>query len=181
MVHPDHETRIGAHRVFSVVLVPSSVCPHQPVSVKEPDKLATFTRTLSRTVSVFSSSAALFEKLRKEKSSSRRYLVLENKDNVPSEGEQKNNIGFLERIRSTYSGTSSSSDPDVPPSQEEDSTDDIFKAVVGYELPSVFLYYVGNQSCRHDSETCKLKSYNYPVYYLADLNLEFCPSLLSCF
>ncbi|KAL1822440.1 hypothetical protein ACET3Z_009218 [Daucus carota] len=129
MVHPDHETRIGAHRVFSVVLVPSSVCPHQPVSVKEPDKLATFTRTLSRTVSVFSSSAALFEKLRKEKSSSRRYLVLENKDNVPSEGEQKNNIGFLERIRSTYSGTSSSSDPDVPPSQEEDSTDDIFKAV----------------------------------------------------
>lgn len=132
MVHPDHETRVGAHRVFSVVLVPSSVCPHPPVSVKETDNLAAFSRTLSRTVSVFSSSAALFEKLRKEKSSSRRYLALENKENVSSEGEQKNNNGFLERIRSTYSGASSSNEPDVPPTQDEDSTDDLFKTVVGY-------------------------------------------------
>ncbi|XP_076955058.1 protein SEMI-ROLLED LEAF 2-like [Bidens hawaiensis] len=27
MVHKDHETRVGSHRIFSVVLVPSSVCP----------------------------------------------------------------------------------------------------------------------------------------------------------
>ncbi|KAG0531695.1 hypothetical protein BDA96_04G044300 [Sorghum bicolor] len=46
MVHPDHETRVGAH--------------HQ--------------RTLSRAVSVFSSSAALFDKLRRNKSSFREYL-----------------------------------------------------------------------------------------------------------
>ncbi|KAL8125471.1 protein SEMI-ROLLED LEAF 2-like [Apium graveolens] len=129
MVHPDHETRVGAHRVFSVVLVPSSVCPHPPVSVKETDNLATFSRTLSRTVSVFSSSAALFEKLRKDKPSSRKYLVLENKENFSGEGEQKNNSGFLERIRSTYSRASSSNEPDVPPTQDEDSTDNIFKAV----------------------------------------------------
>ncbi|KAL3339115.1 hypothetical protein AABB24_027973 [Solanum stoloniferum] len=29
MVHPDHETRVGAHRIFSVVLVPSSVSPQK--------------------------------------------------------------------------------------------------------------------------------------------------------
>ncbi|CAL9753850.1 unnamed protein product [Musa acuminata subsp. burmannicoides] len=69
MVHPDHETRVGAHRIFSVVLVPSSVCP-QPCSVTpESPKNSDLQRTLSRTVSVFSSSAALFEKLRREKGS----------------------------------------------------------------------------------------------------------------
>ncbi|XP_031489297.1 protein SEMI-ROLLED LEAF 2-like isoform X2 [Nymphaea colorata] len=65
MVHPDHETRVGAHHIFSVVLVPSSVNPPQASGL--PD----LHRALSRTVSVFSSSAAIFEKLRKEKSSLR--------------------------------------------------------------------------------------------------------------
>lgn len=27
MAHPDHETRVGAHHVFSTVLLPSFVCP----------------------------------------------------------------------------------------------------------------------------------------------------------
>ncbi|BBH07342.1 hypothetical protein Prudu_019252 [Prunus dulcis] len=67
MVHPDHETRVGALRVFSVVLVPSSVCPGLSSSNTESRKAMDFPRTLSRTVSVFSSSAALFEKLRREK------------------------------------------------------------------------------------------------------------------
>ncbi|MCL7038359.1 hypothetical protein MKW94_005103 [Papaver nudicaule] len=66
MVHPDHQTRVEAHRVFSVVLVPSSICP-KPSSSAAPEHFD-HRRTLSRTVSVFSSSAALFEKLRKEKS-----------------------------------------------------------------------------------------------------------------
>ncbi|KAE8681830.1 hypothetical protein F3Y22_tig00111303pilonHSYRG00019 [Hibiscus syriacus] len=71
MVHPDHEIRIGAHRIFSVVLVPSSVCP-QPSSVTGVTKKGSgIPRTLSRTVSIFSSSAALFKKLKKEKSFSR--------------------------------------------------------------------------------------------------------------
>ncbi|KAK7263888.1 hypothetical protein RJT34_31487 [Clitoria ternatea] len=66
MVHADHETRVGAHRIFSVVLVPSSVCP-QPSSSDTPlTKAADIQRMLSRNVSVFSSSAALFEKLERK-------------------------------------------------------------------------------------------------------------------
>lgn len=69
MVHPDHETRVGAHRIFSVVLVPSSVCPHPSSDSPESPKTYDLERTLSRTTSVFSSSAALFQKLRRDKSS----------------------------------------------------------------------------------------------------------------
>ncbi|XWS32523.1 hypothetical protein CRYUN_Cryun23aG0165400 [Craigia yunnanensis] len=66
MVHADHETRVGAHRIFSIVLVPSSVCPC-PLAATPLSKQATnLQKTLSRTVSVFSSSAALFQKLGRE-------------------------------------------------------------------------------------------------------------------
>lgn len=97
MVHPDHETRVGAHRIFSVVLVPSSVCP-RPCPSSSPNssvskKASDLPRTLSRTVSVFSSSAALFEKLRKEK--------FDNKGTIMSEGEAKDsNSGMLNRMMS---------------------------------------------------------------------------------
>ncbi|KAL0709848.1 hypothetical protein Bca4012_016826 [Brassica carinata] len=63
MVCADHESRMGAHRIFSVVLVPSSVCPD---SVPKSRRPADMQWTLSRTVSVFSSSAALFRKLKME-------------------------------------------------------------------------------------------------------------------
>ncbi|XP_039780002.1 protein SEMI-ROLLED LEAF 2-like isoform X2 [Panicum virgatum] len=71
MVHPDHETRVAAHRIFSVVIVPSSVSPFP--NLKSPDQCRKHEvqRTLSRAVSVFSSSAALFDKLRWEKNSFR--------------------------------------------------------------------------------------------------------------
>ncbi|KAK8654600.1 hypothetical protein V6N13_128559 [Hibiscus sabdariffa] len=62
MVCRDHETRVGAHRIFSVVLVPSSVCPCSP-AMPSSKKASNLQKTLSRTVSVFSSSAALFQKL----------------------------------------------------------------------------------------------------------------------
>lgn len=65
MVHPDRETHVGAHRIFSVVLVPSSVCPRPCASTPDPNA-NDLRRTLSRTVSVFSSSAALFGKLKRE-------------------------------------------------------------------------------------------------------------------
>ncbi|KAK9016467.1 hypothetical protein V6N11_078963 [Hibiscus sabdariffa] len=112
MVHPDHEIRIGAHRIFSVVLVPSSVCP-QPSSVagvtKKPSGIP---RTLSRAVSVFSSSAALFEKLRKEKSFSRENACLGNKENVASEEQLENSQnGILVRLKSSYSKAYSSRSP----------------------------------------------------------------------
>lgn len=67
MVHPDRLIHIEAHRIFSVVLVPSSVCPRPCSATGETAKMQDLQRTLSRTVSVFSSSAALFGKLRREK------------------------------------------------------------------------------------------------------------------
>lgn len=94
MVHQDNETRIGAHRIFSVVLVPSSVCPHASPSMDldDPKRAEIVPRSLSRSVSVFSSSAALFQKMQKEKQ------LASNK------GDQKaNNVGVMNKIKSTYS------------------------------------------------------------------------------
>ncbi|KAI3667392.1 hypothetical protein L6452_42449 [Arctium lappa] len=103
MVHPDHETRVGAHRIFSVVLVPSSVCPRSspgvPPTVSDPNKAAV-PRSLSRTVSVFSSSAALYGKMKSKGSQ-------DNKVKVSGQGEQRsnnnNNNGPLSRMTSSYS------------------------------------------------------------------------------
>ncbi|GKV25742.1 hypothetical protein SLEP1_g35137 [Rubroshorea leprosula] len=122
MVHPDHETRIGAHSIFSVVLVPSSVCPH-PSSVSSKSKKAKVPQTLSRAVSVFSSSAALFEMLREEKSFSRENIVLENNGSSASEREpQNNNSGLLNRLKSSYSQAYSVKDVPPIPSADENST-----------------------------------------------------------
>uniref|UniRef100_A0A803MAB1 Uncharacterized protein n=1 Tax=Chenopodium quinoa TaxID=63459 RepID=A0A803MAB1_CHEQI len=98
MVHRDHETRIMAHRIFSVVLVPSSVAPREFSAPPMSGKGAHVPRSLSRTVSVFSSSAALFEKLRKERSGS--------KENIPFEGGNIN-VGMFNRLKSSYSRASS--------------------------------------------------------------------------
>lgn len=63
MAHPDHETRVGAHRIFSAVLVPSLDCPWSiplfPVSSIGIDPC----RTLSVSLSGFSSSLPIFEKI----------------------------------------------------------------------------------------------------------------------
>ncbi|XP_047966631.1 protein SEMI-ROLLED LEAF 2-like [Salvia hispanica] len=90
MHHPDHQTRIGAHQIFSVVLVPSSVCPQPSSDASRTDLL----RSLSRTVSVFSSSAALLQKLQNQRTPSRENYTELNGD------EQG---GVLNRIKSTYS------------------------------------------------------------------------------
>lgn len=104
MVHPDHETRVGAHQIFSVVLVPSSVCPNPSTNSAESRKAGDLPRALSRTVSVFSSSAALFDKLRRDKTISRDYTHQDNRDNIASEGQLRNsgNVG-LNRLKSSYS------------------------------------------------------------------------------
>ncbi|KAG9456465.1 hypothetical protein H6P81_000973 [Aristolochia fimbriata] len=81
MIYPDKETRVGAHRIFSVILVPSSVCPTTSSGSTEPPA-GNLRRTLSRTVSVFSSSAALFEKLRRERSSLRESACQESLENA---------------------------------------------------------------------------------------------------
>ncbi|XP_019158793.1 PREDICTED: uncharacterized protein LOC109155624 [Ipomoea nil] len=101
MVSPDNETRLGAHRVFSVVLVPSSVCPRQAPAGGALSKRKSIQRTLSRTVSVFSSSAALFDKLGKNQSSGK-------------DGMDQNTQNMLNRLTSTYSRSLS-----VKPGSEE--------------------------------------------------------------
>ncbi|CAA0812750.1 Uncharacterized protein SHERM_13309 [Striga hermonthica] len=104
MVHPDHDTRIGAHQIFSVVLVPSSVSPQTGPVISDPEKKMDFPRTLSRTVSVFSSSAALLEKLKKnQRNNSKENLEL-NEEKVSGDVEQKNSMnGVLDKVKSTYS------------------------------------------------------------------------------
>lgn len=104
MVHPDRETRVGAHQIFSVVLVPSSVCPNPSTNSAESRKAGDLPRALSRTVSVFSSSAALFDKLRRDKTMSRDNTHQDNRDNIASEGQPRNSgNGGLNRLKSSYS------------------------------------------------------------------------------
>ena len=134
MVHKDHETRVVAHRIFSVVLVPSSVAPRQISALPMSGKAAHIPRSLSRTVSVFSSSAALFEKLRKDKSGS--------KANIPIEV-GNNNGGMLNRLKSSYSRAPSTRTPMhvVPP--EGNSLGNLNKEVVS----SIYLFFILSFSC----------------------------------
>ncbi|XP_057870804.2 protein SEMI-ROLLED LEAF 2 isoform X1 [Cryptomeria japonica] len=69
MAHPDNETRVGAHRILSIVLVPSSMSPRSESHSPDSPGVQGLKRTFSRTASVFSSASSLFEKLRKEKGS----------------------------------------------------------------------------------------------------------------
>ncbi|XP_047330036.1 protein SEMI-ROLLED LEAF 2-like isoform X2 [Impatiens glandulifera] len=124
MVHPDHETRIGAHRIFSVVLVPASFHPRTGSANVESKNASDLARTLSRTVSVFSSSAALFRKLRNDRSSSRGGGSLDNNDKVAREEHQNNNSGVLNRIKSTYSRVYTSKNASAPLNDEGDCADD---------------------------------------------------------
>ncbi|CAN8286934.1 unnamed protein product [Cochlearia groenlandica] len=102
MVHPDHKSRIGAHRIFSVVLVPTSVCPRPSSTATDLKKGMGLPRSLSRTASVFSSSAALFEKLKKDKFSP--MLTSDQSQNKMAEEESGNSNGeILDRLRSSYS------------------------------------------------------------------------------
>ncbi|KAG8367897.1 hypothetical protein BUALT_Bualt16G0120500 [Buddleja alternifolia] len=131
MVHPDHETRIGAHQIFSVVLVPSSVSPQPDLAVSNSQKNIDFPRTLSRTVSVFSSSAALFEKLRNQRTSSKENLYELSNEKGSGDSEQKDNTsGVMDRIKSTYSRVYSFRSP----SPDADSATDSSKEVEAVPL-----------------------------------------------
>jgi hypothetical protein len=124
MVHPDHETRVGAHRIFSVVLVPSSVSPCPSSTNKGSD----LSRTLSRNVSVFSSSAALFDKLRRDKTSTRENVFQDSKNNA-HEGEQISN-GMLARLKSSTSRVYSMKNPLVPSTSDENPVNNLNKETV---------------------------------------------------
>ncbi|CAH2058461.1 unnamed protein product [Thlaspi arvense] len=102
MVHPDHKTRIGAHRIFSVVLVPTSVRPRPSSTTTDLKKGMGLPRSLSRTASVFSSSAALFEKLKMDKFSA--ILTSDrNQNEMPEEESGINRVEILDRLKSSYS------------------------------------------------------------------------------
>jgi protein EFR3 len=100
MIHPDHEARVAAHRIFAIVLVPSSVSPSIQASASGQAKKHDMQRTLSRAVSVFSSSAAIFDKLKKDKYS----------DN--SQGESKDSS-----LQSIDEVTGNPKHQNLPPSQ----------------------------------------------------------------
>ncbi|AQK90042.1 ARM repeat superfamily protein [Zea mays] len=82
MLYPDCETHLGAHRIFSVVLVPSSVAPFSFADTSQTRKID-LRRTLSRTTSVFSSSAALFGKLKRDMLSFRESALQDNTKLLP--------------------------------------------------------------------------------------------------
>ncbi|CAM6009795.1 unnamed protein product [Sphagnum balticum] len=72
MLHPDDETRIGAHRILVVLLVPASASQssryeQQFLPYADVSAAASPTRSRRR-VSAFASAAVLFERLRKERS-----------------------------------------------------------------------------------------------------------------
>ncbi|CAH8354819.1 unnamed protein product [Eruca vesicaria subsp. sativa] len=107
MVHPDHKTRIGAHRIFSVVLVPTSVCPRPSSTTTDLKKGMGLPRSLSRTASVFSSSAALFQELRKHNFSSV-LTSFQGENEILEEESGINNGEIFDRLKSSYSQAYSS-------------------------------------------------------------------------
>ncbi|XP_031127756.1 uncharacterized protein LOC116029856 isoform X2 [Ipomoea triloba] len=132
MVSPDHVTRIGAHRIFAVVLVPSSVCPCPPSTLPSA-KTADFQRALSRNVSVFSSSAALFEKLVKEQRSLQESM--ERKENVlQDESANLSNQSMLNRLKSSYSRAYSVKRNSLPEINEEQGMGIVDSEPVGISL-----------------------------------------------
>lgn len=110
MASSDHETRLGAHRIFSVVLVPSSVCPYTASS----QNYADLDRTLSRSASAFSSSSALFEKLRKQHVS--QYNNVDQAAEILNCTEEKpKEQSLLTRLTSSYSRMTTIKRHSLPP------------------------------------------------------------------
>ncbi|URE22565.1 hypothetical protein MUK42_17745 [Musa troglodytarum] len=68
MTHPDHETRVGSHRVFSAILVPTSVCPWSIPFIPPAFNGYDPEGTLLAALSGFASSGAIMEKLTCENS-----------------------------------------------------------------------------------------------------------------
>ncbi|XLU49918.1 hypothetical protein S245_044732, partial [Arachis hypogaea] len=119
MVHQDHETQATAHRVFLFPLGAGMLASNKASDVP---------RTLSRAVSVFSSSAAMFEKLKSDKHSSNENLSQYNKENNAGETEPTNGVGeFLNKLKSTnnhvHHGNGSGSGSQLA-TVDENSTDD---------------------------------------------------------
>lgn len=132
MVYPDCETRLGAHRIFSVVLVPSSVAPCSFADTSQTRKID-LRRTLSRTTSVFSSSAALFGKLKRDmlsfresplQDSTKLLPISENADEISTNDAKLFKSQTIQRMASTKdislpSSTDTSTSSEPTPNQEK--------------------------------------------------------------
>ncbi|EOY11659.1 Uncharacterized protein TCM_026768 isoform 3, partial [Theobroma cacao] len=67
MLHPNVEARVGAHQIFSALLIPSSNRPRHEVASMRSGYVYEPRRWRSNNASAFSSISALLEKLRREK------------------------------------------------------------------------------------------------------------------
>lgn len=85
MLHPDVEARLGAHQIFSVLLIPSSNHPRQTVASLRSGYLYEQRRWHSNTASAFASITARLEKLRKEKDGTK----IEHGNNVQDDLKEK--------------------------------------------------------------------------------------------
>ncbi|KAM1139537.1 hypothetical protein FF1_039678 [Malus domestica] len=137
MVCVDHESRVGAHRIFSVVLVPSSVCPRPCAAAPITTKKNNIGRTLSRTVSEnigqeMKGKVVIVEEAKvpnesmlnrlKSKFSSRRHPSATS-DSVSNEDGSVSNHSVMNRFKSTYSRAYSiRRNPSDTPSADEKTT-----------------------------------------------------------
>lgn len=71
MVHPDVEVRVGAHQIFSILLIPNSNRPRHDVASLRSGFVYQSRGGHSNTESTFASITARLEKLRREKDGSK--------------------------------------------------------------------------------------------------------------
>lgn len=111
MAHPDHETRVGSHRVFSAILGPSIICPWSISCIPVTLKADVPQGTLLVALSGFSSSRAILEKLGKESTIKNEYLEKMEKMNAAVEGTLKDGYQQLNTGISQCTVYSSQNDP----------------------------------------------------------------------
>ncbi|KAJ6756298.1 putative EXPRESSED-RELATED [Salix purpurea] len=122
MVHPDHETRVGAHRIFSVVLVPifGFTLPIPQLII------ALIFHELSQELSLsFLLQLPFLHKLWRDKTPTRENAYQDSKNNA-HEGEQISN-GMLARLKSSTSRVYSMKNSLVPSTSDENPVNNLNK------------------------------------------------------
>ncbi|GMN44036.1 hypothetical protein TIFTF001_013233 [Ficus carica] len=89
MLHPDIEVRVGAHQIFSILLVPSSNRPRHEVASLRSGFLYQSRRWHSSTASAFASITARLEKLRREKDGAK---ADKHRSNVHEDSEERDSL-----------------------------------------------------------------------------------------
>jgi len=98
MIHTDIDTRVGAHHMFSAIIV------RGPSHLRSESEYLYETKKQSRTTSVFASATALLEKLRREKESlssdKPRNIVHDDVKEMHEEDKRKNPAYFSKLVSS---------------------------------------------------------------------------------